>query len=360
MLILIFVDPFIGDWDGLDYTILALRGYPSSMALGRSLFIFYNHALYVMAHALFGVAPRHAYLLFKYAVVAQGPLAVVACWLLARDLMRSVQAATVAALLVTFSPIFVIYSGQVMTDVPALLLLTVALIVHLRGVRERRIWMVMIGAALLGAGVNLRETIGFYFPWLVLAPFVCGWKPGPRELRLVGLSCIIFSVFAMCGFAYWFLADPHYRELWFGWCASMREESARHPISIGNLAPFMIYFFVTSPLVLITLPFAFTKEWRLRRLSPLLLLAGLGLFATLLLLLNYSTAIVWRYPLAGLPALAPLTANYLIRVLTTRLGDARRALKTCVVAIVLLAFLFGVVTRPVSRQFIEARSLSRR
>jgi hypothetical protein len=32
-LVLYFVDPFIGDWDGMDYTMLSLAGYPSSMAL---------------------------------------------------------------------------------------------------------------------------------------------------------------------------------------------------------------------------------------------------------------------------------------------------------------------------------------
>src|SRR6185369_17930231 len=54
-LILYFVDPFIGDWDGMDYTMLSLDGYPSSMALGRNLFIFSNHFLYLVAHQLFSV-----------------------------------------------------------------------------------------------------------------------------------------------------------------------------------------------------------------------------------------------------------------------------------------------------------------
>ena len=49
---LYFLDPFIGDWDGIDYTMLSLAGYPSSMALGRNLFIFGNHFLYGLAHAL--------------------------------------------------------------------------------------------------------------------------------------------------------------------------------------------------------------------------------------------------------------------------------------------------------------------
>src|ERR1700738_5054454 len=98
VLTLVYLNPFIGDWDGLDYTVFSLRGEPSSMALGRSLFTIFNHALYTAAHALFGVQPPQAYLLFKYAVVVQTPLAVIVCWVLARDLTGSVYSATVAAL----------------------------------------------------------------------------------------------------------------------------------------------------------------------------------------------------------------------------------------------------------------------
>jgi hypothetical protein len=359
VLILIVVDPFIGDWDGLDYTILALRGSPSSMALGRSLFIFYNHGLYVVAHSLFGLQPRHAYLLFKYSVVAQGPLVVVACWVLARDLSRSLHVATVASLLIGLSPIFLVYSGQVMTDVPAMLLLSIALIVHLRGLQKRSMGLILVGAALLGAGVNLRETVGFFGPWLVLAPFVCGWQIGRRELFQVALSCVVFLACALGWFACWFLIDPLYRNAWFGWRHSMIEESARHPISARMLLPFLLYFFVTSPLAVLSLPFAFLSEWRRRRLSPLLLLAAVGLSADLLLLLNYSTAIVWRYPLGALPALAPLSAAFLTRTLTDRLRSPQLALGTCAVAIALLAVLFGVFIRPVTRSFVELRALSK-
>src|ERR1044071_86697 len=38
VLTLLYLNPFIGDWDALDYTIYSLRGEPSSMALGPSLF----------------------------------------------------------------------------------------------------------------------------------------------------------------------------------------------------------------------------------------------------------------------------------------------------------------------------------
>jgi 4-amino-4-deoxy-L-arabinose transferase-like glycosyltransferase len=359
ILILLFIDPFIGDWDALEYTVSALRGYPSSMALGRSLFIFYNHGLYVIAHAVFNLPPRRAYLVFKYAVVAQGVLAVIACWKLTHDLTDSNYAATIASLLVTFSPVFVMYSGQVMTDVPALLLLAVALIIHLRGLRQRRVWLVMFGAALLGAGVNLRESVGFYGPWLIIAPFVCGWRPNWRGVLLVALSCMIFLIFALAPFGYWFLFDPSYRAAWYGWRESMRAESALHPISIRTVWPWLVFFLATSPLVLLTLPMAAFREWRQRKLSPLLMLAAVGLFANLLMLLNYGTAIGWRYLSTGLPALVPLTANYLVLVLTKRFGTVRRAFIATAAVIALIAVCFGTFLWPLRSATMKVRAASK-
>jgi len=188
VLSLIYLNPFIGDWDGLDYTIFSLHGRPSSMALGRSLFTLCNFVLFKFAQALFGLRPEQAYLLFKFVVVAQAPLAIVAIWVLARDLSGSKRAATIAALLVTFSPTLVIYSGQVMTDVPSVLFTASALAVHLRGVKQKRVGLIIAGAALLGLGVNLRETVGLYFPWLILGPFVGGWKLDRRTIAAIGSS----------------------------------------------------------------------------------------------------------------------------------------------------------------------------
>jgi 4-amino-4-deoxy-L-arabinose transferase-like glycosyltransferase len=359
VLVLYFVDPFIGDWDGMDYTMLSLAGYPSSMALGRNLFIFENYALYRVAHALFNVQPEHAYLVFKYAVVTQAPLAVIACWVLARDFFRSIHTATLAALFLVSSPVFVLYGGQVMTDVPSVLLLCVALIVHYRGVRQERVWLVLLGAALLGLGVNLRETVGLYAPWLVVAPFVCGWKFRRRQILVVALSCLIFFLFAAGWFAFWFITDEHYRWIWFGWRESMQQETARHPITLHNLRPYLAYFFVTAPLLLVSLPFALWNEWRERKLSPLLLLALVGLFADLLLYFNYSTAVNWRYFLTGLPAIAPLSANFLLRILTRRFRSARLAFAASVAAVFMLAITFTLLIRPASKQFIERRAMSK-
>jgi hypothetical protein len=358
-LVLWFVDPFIGDWDGLDYTMLSVAGYPSSMALGRNLFIFQNHFLYRAASSLFDVRPDQAYLVFKYSVVAQAPLAVIACWALARQVGAGIHAATLAALFVVFSPVFVLYGGQVMTDVPSVLLLAIALILHLRGLQQNRIWLVLVGAAMLGLGMNLRETIGFYLPWLLVAPFACGWKLTKRNVTVIAISAALFFVCAFGWFAFWFLTDDHYQRIWYGWRESMRQETERHPVTVKNLWPYLGYFFVTAPLVFVALVPGMLNEWRKRKLSPMFVLAATGLAANLALFLNYSTAINWRYFLTGMPALAPLCACYLLGLLAPRVRNVKIAFASCVLVLVTGAVVFGLLVRPASKQFITRRAMSK-
>ena len=338
---------------------LSIAGYPSSMALGRNLFIFSNHFLFAIGRSLFNVQPENAYLIFKYAVVAQAPLAIVACWILARDVSGSLYTATIAALLIAFSPVFVLYGGQVMTDVPSVLLLATALVVHLRGLRQKKLWLILLGAALLGLGVNLRETIGFYFPWLVVAPFVLGWKFEKREVLYVVASCVVFVVLAFGWFGYWFLTDAYYRWVWNGWRESMREESARHPVELANLRPYFLFYFISAPLVFLTILFAPLFEWRKRRMTPMLLLWLVGFFANVLLFFNYSTTVNWRYFLTGLPAITPLGAFWLLRVAETRLGNVQRAFVACTGAMVLVAVILFIYMRPISFEFIERRAMSK-
>ncbi|HEY0547279.1 MAG TPA: glycosyltransferase family 39 protein [Pyrinomonadaceae bacterium] len=352
----LFADPFIGDWDALDYTINAVNGTPSTMALGRILFIFFNHALWLISHKIFHLQAEQAYLLFKYAVAAQGFLAVVACWTLARDLTGSLHTATVAALLVAVSPVFVMYSGQVMTDVPSVLIVAVALTVHLRGLRRGRVWLVLLGAALLGAGANVRETATFYAPWLVIAPFVCGWKLRAREIGWTIAACVVFVTTALAPFAVWYAMDLNgYRTSWQVWRETMNAEVTRHPVELRNLYQFLLFFFALSPLTVVALPAAIWREWREHKLSPLLLTALMGLFANLLLFFNYSTVINWRYFLTGLPALVPIVASFFMRSQLKMMSNVRRAFWSVVAGIMFMTLLCGFYLKPVSSDYIRKR-----
>src|SRR5262249_33829026 len=158
--------------------------------------------------------------------------------------------------LLAVSPILVIYGGQVMTDVPSILFTTVALVIHLRGVKQQRVWLILAGGAVLGLGVNLRETVGFYFPWLVFAPFFAGWKFNARTIGIIAFSILISLILSAGPFAIWFAASPAYRADWYIWLYSTERESARHPIALANLKPFFIYFFLSAPLIFVALPFA--------------------------------------------------------------------------------------------------------
>lgn len=358
-LVLYFVDPFIGDWDGMDYTMLSLAGYPSSMALGRNLFIFGNYGLFVLAKALFNLSPENAYLLFKYAVVAQSPLAVIACWALAREVSQSLFTATLAALLIVCSPVFVLYGGQVMTDVPSVLILCAALLIHLRGVKQKKFWMILLGAGLLGLGMNLRETIGFYLPWLLIAPLSCGWKLGKKELLYIAASFAVFLLLGFGWFSYWFLTDSYYRHIWYGWRQSMDEESSRHPVAIANLRPYITFLFITCPLIFVTLVLAPIREWRDHRFSPMLALWLVALFADALLFFNYSTTVNWRYFLTGLPGLVPLGAHWLLLVTRRFVRSPQLSFGICLLAIAAVATVFTLLVRPVSFEFIDRRAQSK-
>jgi multisubunit Na+/H+ antiporter MnhG subunit len=139
----------------------------------------------------------------------------------------------------------------------------------------------------------------------------------------------------------------------------MFQELARHPVTLHNLRPYLAYLFITAPLILVSLPFALWNEWRRRKLSPLLLLGMMGVLADLMLYLNYSTAVNWRYFLTGLPAIAPLSANFLLRALTRLFSSARLAFVTCVAVLLILAVIFSLLIRPASQQFIARRAMSK-
>jgi 4-amino-4-deoxy-L-arabinose transferase-like glycosyltransferase len=170
---------------------------------------------------------------------------------------------------------------------------------------------------------------------------------------------VVFALLAFGWFAFWFITDPNYQWVWYGWLESMRDESARHPVTLANLRPYVAYYFISAPLVFLTLAFAPILEWRKRGLSPMLLLWLVAFFANLLLFFNYSTTVNWRYFLTGLPGLVPLGAFWLLRIANTRLRSERRAFAACCFVILLGAFIFFIFARPVSYEFIERRAMSK-
>jgi hypothetical protein len=262
--------------------------------------------------------------------------------------------------MLALSPFYIIYSGQAMTEIPSLLLLGLALIIHLRGLRSRKMVMVLAGAALLGLGVNVREGVALYAPWLVFAPLACGWKLGRREIATTLAACLIFTLLAFGPFALWWLMDiDYYRKSWHGWVELTRQESARHPVTLRNMGRLLHYFFIAAPLALISFPVAAFKEWRERGFSPLLLLSVIGLLANLSLIIHYSVVLNGRYLLTGAPAIAPLAADFFMRTETLKRKSARLAFVVVLLGLFFTATIFGLYSWPAGSGYIRQRALAK-
>jgi hypothetical protein len=139
----------------------------------------------------------------------------------------------------------------------------------------------------------------------------------------------------------------------------MHDEAALHPVTFNNVLPFIVFFFLTAPLVFVALPVAVWKEWRARSFTPLLGCATVGLLANLLLFFNYSTAVNWRYFLTGLPALAPLVGCYFVSSETQRLRSRRWGFISALLGPVLITGLLVVLVRPTSSDHFNKLAVAR-
>ncbi|MGH9915076.1 MAG: glycosyltransferase family 39 protein, partial [Pyrinomonadaceae bacterium] len=267
------------------------------------------------------------------------------CWLLARDITGSLRTSTLAALLITLSPTFVLYSGQAMTEIPGLLLLVAGLVVHLRGLRRRKTWLILTGAAMLGLNVNIREALGIYGLWLIIAPYFCGWRDWHltrRDVLITAAACLVFMICALAPFALWFALNiDNYRAVWYVWLNSVRMEGSRHPVRLSYLFPLLYYFFTAAPITLLIFPFAAYREYKTSKLSLLLVFGLFGFVANMSFFFMYSTAISGRYLLTGLPVMAPLIANHVLRAGTCLTGSINRAFTVATISIVIFMMLVG-------------------
>ena len=89
-----------------------------------------------------------------------------------------------------------------MTDVPSVLLLSVALLVHYRGVQQERVWLVIAGAACWGwVSIFGRRWAFMRHGWLWRRLSAVGNFGGDRFV-VVATSCLIFFFCATAWFAF--------------------------------------------------------------------------------------------------------------------------------------------------------------
>ncbi len=310
---IVFQDHFISDWDGFDYTKYAVTNMPSALGVGRALFLFYNHCLWLTAHRLFGMRPEHAYLVIRYGVMLQSGPAVAGFYFLYKELTASRLAALCGALLMALSPLFIIYSGRAMSEIPAFLMFSWSLWWMIRSLKRGSAPGFYVSALLFGLSANMREFAIFYLPAIPLLAWHFGrtWISG---LVAFAVACVS----AVSGAIFWSLYRPaYYIVAVINWYRLSRQEAKVHPVTIRNAAFLVTYALACSPIATVVAPLSFKPLARFRSLRPLLIIGAFGLLADLVLLANWDLPVNPRYPLTGLAGLAGV-AGWGVAELTAR------------------------------------------
>ncbi len=294
-----FQDQFISDWDGFDYTVYAVQHRASALGLSRALFLAYNSALWEMAHHWFGLLPEKAYLVIRYGVIALAGPAIVGVYALLKELTASRLMASFGALIVAFSPYYIIYSGRGMSEIPGLLMLSWSLWWMVRSLRDDKVAQFLLAACLMGLSANIREFAIFYLPFIPISARI--YK---RSWKLGGVALVLAIVCAFAGMIFWKLYDELYWIEVVNWWRLSAAERKIHPVTSANLMFLAKYSFNCSVIATIITPFALVWLWSKHHLRLLFSFGLIGLAANLALLANHDLSVNPRYLLTGLLGLA--------------------------------------------------------
>lgn len=307
-------DPFMTDWDSYDYAAAVVQGVPSALGLGRALFLAYNRVLWLLVHHACGLPPQDAYLVIKYGVIIQSGPTLIGLYALYKELTANRQAALLATLLLALSPLFIVYSGRGMSEIPGLLCLSWSLWWLLRSLRARRTVQYLLASVLFGLSANVREYALFYLPVI----FIAGWL-WSQQWQISALALLLAGLAVIAGPLFWSLYWPdYYLPALRSWYSLSAQERLEHPVTLRNLWLLFGYAFLCSSAATLLTPFAVRAGWqkwlkaenRLRQ-SLLLLFAFCGLVAIAVLPANHDLAVNPRYLLTGLVGIAPLCGWWL-------------------------------------------------
>ncbi len=161
--------PFFGQWDSFDYLKQTVTHRLSDLGFGRPVFIGYNIALWEVSRRLFGLAVAQVDAVLMAGVIIAGGLGILAFSGLAGRMLHG-RAARMAVLALLLSPMYAVYSGFIMTEVPMLAVLTTAAFVLWTGGERYPTLSCLAGGTLFGLAVGIREqaiTLGAGFLWIL-------------------------------------------------------------------------------------------------------------------------------------------------------------------------------------------------
>ena len=198
--------PFLGQWDSFDYVKQVVNHQLSDLAMGRPVFIAYNIAWWEAMRWLLHLAPLQAETVMMYGVIIAGVLGV-ALFMRFSCLLLSPQVSRMAALALALSPMYVIYSASIMTEVPMLVAALCAAMMLWDNKPGAQIYRNLAGGLAFGAAVGIREqalTLGAAYLWIICVRR-SGWRSRIQSLAVFSFSSLSMILLS-AGFLY--LKDP--------------------------------------------------------------------------------------------------------------------------------------------------------
>jgi hypothetical protein len=184
--------PFVGQWDSFDYLQRIVTHRLSDLGIGRPFFIGYNIILWESLKGIFGLTPLQVETVVLAGVIVMGALGVLVFHRLARQLLPA-PASGMATLSLMLSPLYAIYSGCVMTEIPMLVASIAAALVlwESRGKGKE-----LLAGVVFGIAVGIREqalTLSGAFLWIIWVR-----RPNvPERIRSVfrfGLAALAITI----------------------------------------------------------------------------------------------------------------------------------------------------------------------
>ncbi len=324
-------------WDSFGYVGQSLTGDVGGLLLGRPLFILASHGVARAVMAL-GLAPDQVEALLRALWAAVSALAAPAtATLVARLAPRpdgpaapaSLDASTLAGLLVALSPAAANTADAVLTDGPSMAFATLgyALAAHTADTRGRS----LAAGLCLGAAAGLREHA------IVHLPLVMALRALVTARRTSALWVLLGAIpSGALGVVWAFATQADYLARIRSWFAAMGAERRQHPWGPLSLAFWAAWMVALGPVAL----FGTLRFWRdaLRATHSraILLCAGTGGAQLLALSLYQDIAFSPRYLLAAFPTGLALPAA-LAFAPTLRSPRGRAALLLALVLPVALA-----------------------
>jgi hypothetical protein len=161
--------PFPGQWDGYDYLKQIVSHNLSALGFGRPAYIGYNILLWESMKRFFHLEPMKVEIVVSMGTVLLGVVGVLLFRQLARQFL-SPSASRMAAMAFAVAPMYAIYSGLVMTEVPMLVALVGAALVLWQGKDRFPLLSTIWSGILFGIAVGIREqalSMGIAFLWIL-------------------------------------------------------------------------------------------------------------------------------------------------------------------------------------------------